>query len=88
MGDAADERSGPGVREALADGAYRAVLVTSVVYGWLFAMRITLVPLFFTDVLDQSVSMAGFALAAYAAGDVAVMIPAGRASDRWDGGRS
>ncbi|HNP57471.1 MAG TPA: MFS transporter [Gordonia sp. (in: high G+C Gram-positive bacteria)] len=82
VGDAADERSGPGVREALADGAYRAVLVTSVVYGWLFAMRITLVPLFFTDVLDQSVSMAGFALAAYAAGDVAVMIPAGRASDR------
>lgn len=82
VGDAADERSGPGVREALADGAYRAILVTSVVYGWMFAMRVTLVPLFFTDVLDQSVSMAGFALAAYAAGDVAVMIPAGRASDR------
>jgi MFS family permease len=82
VGDATDERSGPGVREALTDGEYRAILVTSVVYGWMFAMRVTLVPLFFTDVLDQSVSMAGFALAAYAAGDVAVMIPAGRASDR------
>ena len=46
-------------------------------------MRVSLLPLFFTDVLHQSPSMAGFALAAYAAGDVLVMIPAGRASDTY-----
>ena len=80
---AAQEATGPSLRQAWADGPYRAVLVTAVVFGWVFAMRVSLLPLFFTDVLHQSPSMAGFALAAYAAGDVLVMIPAGRASDTY-----
>ncbi|GED97425.1 MFS transporter [Gordonia crocea] len=75
--------NGPGLRAALPVGAYRAVLVTAVVFGWVFAMRVSLLPLYFTDVLHQSTSMAGLALAAYALGDVLVMIPAGRASDRF-----
>ncbi len=76
-----DEATGPGVREAWCDGAYRAILLTAVVFGWIFAMRVSLLPLYFTDVLGQTPAMAGFALAAYAAGDVLVMIPAGRSSD-------
>ncbi|GAB11513.1 putative major facilitator superfamily transporter [Gordonia araii NBRC 100433] len=81
--EALGEQTGPSVRTALSDGAYRALLATALVFGWIFAMRVSLLPLFFTDVLGQSASMAGFALAAYAAGDVLVMIPAGRASDTY-----
>lgn len=81
----AEESSEPGttVREALADSAYRAALFTSVVFGWVYSMRVSLLPLFFAAVLDQPAAIAGYALAAYAAGDVLAMFPAGRASDRY-----
>jgi MFS family permease len=75
--------AGTDVRDALRDNAYRAALLTAVVFGWVYAMRISLVPLFFADHLGESAAMAGFALATYAVGDVMVMIPAGRASDRF-----
>ncbi len=80
-----EESSGPGttVREALADSAYRAALFTAVVFGWVYSMRVSLLPLFFAAVLDQPAAIAGYALAAYAAGDVLAMAPAGRASDRY-----
>lgn len=76
---------GPGtdLRGAWKDGAYRAALITAVVFGWVYAMRVSLLPLFFADSLGQSAAVAGFALAAYAVGDVLVMMPAGRASDRY-----
>ncbi|TWS23498.1 MFS transporter [Tsukamurella sputi] len=81
----AEASSEPGttVREALADSAYRAALFTSVVFGWVYSMRVSLLPLFFAAVLDQPAAIAGYALAAYAAGDVLAMFPAGRASDRY-----
>lgn len=77
--------AGPGttVREALGDSAYRAALFTAVIYGWVFSMRVSLLPLFFGDVLHQPAAIAGYALAAYALGDVLAMFPAGRASDRF-----
>ncbi|WP_461167648.1 MFS transporter [Tsukamurella serpentis] len=74
---------GTTVREALRDSAYRAALLTSVVFGWVFSMRVSLLPLFFAEVLGQPAAIAGYALAAYAAGDVLAMFPAGRASDRY-----
>lgn len=74
--------AGTDVRRALRDGAYRSSLLTAVVFGWVYAMRISLVPLYFADHLGESAAIAGFALATYAVGDVMVMIPAGRASDR------
>ncbi|WP_415042345.1 MFS transporter [Gordonia sp. (in: high G+C Gram-positive bacteria)] len=83
VGEVVEHQAGTALREALRDGAYRAALVTAVVYGWLYAMRVSLLPLFFTEVLHSTPRMAGFALAAYAAGDVLVMIPAGRLSDRF-----
>lgn len=79
----ASSEQGTTVREALADSAYRAALFTSVVFGWVYSMRVSLLPLFFAAVLDQPAAIAGYALAAYAAGDVLAMFPAGRASDRY-----
>lgn len=79
----ASSEPGTTVREALADSAYRAALFTSVVFGWVYSMRVSLLPLFFAAVLDQPAAIAGYALAAYAAGDVLAMFPAGRASDRY-----
>ncbi|GAA1071226.1 MFS transporter [Tsukamurella spumae] len=79
----ASSQPGTTVREALADSAYRAALFTSVVFGWVYSMRVSLLPLFFAAVLDQPAAIAGYALAAYAAGDVLAMFPAGRASDRY-----
>ncbi|QKT06833.1 MFS transporter [Gordonia sp. X0973] len=80
---AVDEATGPSLSTAWRVGAYRAVILTAVVFGWVFAMRVSLLPLYFTEVLHQRLAMGGFALAAYAVGDVLVMIPAGRASDRF-----
>lgn len=79
----ASSEPGTTVREAFADSAYRAALFTSVVFGWVYSMRVSLLPLFFAAVLDQPAAIAGYALAAYAAGDVLAMFPAGRASDRY-----
>ncbi|MCS3780896.1 MFS transporter [Tsukamurella ocularis] len=79
----ASSQPGATVREALADSAYLAALFTSVVFGWVYSMRVSLLPLFFAAVLDQPAAIAGYALAAYAAGDVLAMFPAGRASDRY-----
>ncbi|GAA4396116.1 MFS transporter [Tsukamurella soli] len=71
------------VRVALRDSAYRAAVVTALVFGWVYAMRVSLVPLFFATVLHQPDAIAGYALATYALGDVIAMFPAGRASDRF-----
>lgn len=71
------------VREAMRDSAYRAAFCTVLVFGWVYAMRVSLLPLFFTAQLGQTAAMGGYALAVYAAGDVVAMFPSGRGSDRF-----
>lgn len=67
---------------ALRVGAYRSAVLTAAIFGWVYAMRVSLVPLYFALVLHQKPAVAGLALATYACGDVLAMIPAGRMSDR------
>ncbi|RNI22769.1 MFS transporter [Flexivirga caeni] len=67
---------------ALRIGAYRSAVATAAIFGWVYAMRVSLVPLYFARVLHQHVGIAGLALATYACGDVIAMMPAGRLSDR------
>ena len=68
---------------ALRHRAYRAALLSNFATGWsAFGLRIALVPLFVTEVLHRGPGMAGAALATFAAGNVAAVIPSGRLSDR------
>lgn len=68
--------------DALRIGAYRSAVLTAAIFGWVYAMRVSLVPLYFALVLHQPNGVAGLALATYACGDVIAMMPAGRLSDR------
>lgn len=68
--------------DALRIGAYRSAVTTAAIFGWVYAMRVSLVPLYFAIVLHQPDGVAGLALATYACGDVIAMIPSGRLSDR------
>lgn len=71
------------VRVALRHHAYRAALLSNFATGWsAFGLRIALVPLFVTEALHRGPSVAGVALATFAAGNVAAVIPSGRLSDR------
>ena len=71
------------VRRALRQQAYRAALLSNFATGWsVFGLRMALVPLFVTGVLGRSPSMAGLALATFAAGNVSAVIPSGHLSDR------
>lgn len=67
---------------ALRIGGYRSAVITAAIFGWVYAMRVSLVPLYFSLVLRQPTGVAGLALATYACGDVIAMMPAGRLSDR------
>lgn len=69
--------------EAFRNGAYRAALLSNFATGWsAFGLRIALVPLFVVEVLDRGVGTAGLALATFAIGNVAAVIPSGHLSDR------
>ncbi|MBU3750496.1 MAG: MFS transporter [Mycobacterium sp.] len=72
------------LRMALRHRAYRAALMSNFATGWsLFGLRFALVPLFVEEVLDrQPRHVAGLALAAFAVGNVAVVMYSGRLSDR------
>jgi MFS transporter, ACDE family, multidrug resistance protein len=71
------------VRTALRNAAYRAALFSNFATGWAaFGLRISLVPLFIVEVLDRGPGWAGLALATFAIGNVAVVIPSGFLSDR------
>jgi MFS transporter, ACDE family, multidrug resistance protein len=71
------------VREALANRAYRAALLSNFATGWsAWGMRVALVPLFITEVLHRGAGIAGLALATFAIGNVCAVIPSGRLSDR------
>lgn len=70
-------------REAIALKQYRAALVSTFAFGWAaFGVRVSAVPLFVVGVLTGSESDAGWVLAAYAAGNAAFVLPAGRWNDR------
>lgn len=71
------------VRDVLHNRAYRAALFSNFATGWsAFGLRIALVPLFVVDVLGRSPRVAGLALATFAIGNVAAVIPSGYLSDR------
>ena len=71
------------VRAVLRHRAYRAALFSNFASGWAsFGLRIALVPLFVVDVLGRDAGAAGLALAAFAVGNISVVIPSGHLSDR------
>ena len=71
------------LREVLRHRAYRAALFSNFATGWAaFGLRFALVPLFVVEVLDRGPGIAGFALAAFAIGNISVVIPSGYLSDR------
>jgi ACDE family multidrug resistance protein len=71
------------VGTALRNAAYRAALFSNFATGWAaFGLRISLVPLFIVEVLGRGAGWAGLALATFAIGNVAVVIPSGFLSDR------
>lgn len=71
------------VRVALRHRAYRSALLSNFATGWsLFGLRFALVPLFVAEVLAHSAGVAGLALAAFAVGNVSVVVYSGRLSDR------
>ncbi len=70
------------VRDALRNRTYRAALVSSFANGWaVFGVRLSLVPLFVTEALDQEAALIGVALSVFAAGNVATLMLAGRIAD-------
>lgn len=82
---APQEQTEPPVTLALAldNRAYRSALFSNFATGWsVFGLRIALVPLFITEVLHRGPRMTGLALATFAIGNVAAVIPSGRLSDR------
>lgn len=78
--DTSEERT---VREALQMSQYRASLFTTFAFGWTaFGVRVAAVPIFVVVALQGSESHAGWALAAYAAGNALLVLPSGRWNDR------
>jgi MFS transporter, ACDE family, multidrug resistance protein len=71
------------VRAALRHPAYRAALVSNFATGWaVFGLRMAVVPLFLSDVLGRGPRMTGLALGVFALGNLVVVLPSGRLSDR------
>ncbi len=70
------------VRQALRHPAYRAALISNFANGWaLFGVRVSLVPLFVVEVLHRGASLAGLALAVFAAGNVVTLLFSGKLAD-------
>ncbi|WNG94462.1 MFS transporter [Mycobacterium sp. ITM-2016-00318] len=71
------------VRMVLRHRAYRAALFSNFATGWAaFGLRIALVPLFVVEGLGYGAGFAGLALATFAIGNIAAVIPSGYLSDR------
>jgi MFS family permease len=71
------------IRMALHNKAYVSALFSNFATGWsVFGLRIALVPLFVTEVLHRGPRISGLALATFAIGNVAAVIPSGHLSDR------
>jgi len=70
------------VRAAVRNATYRAALVSNFTNGWtVFGVRVSLVPLFVTEVLAREPALAGIALSVFAAGNVATLMLSGRVAD-------
>nr|WP_277626205.1 MFS transporter [Arsenicicoccus piscis] len=70
------------VREALADSAYRAALVSSFANGWAnFGVRVALLPLFAAVAVAGEPWVAGAALAIFAGGNAVALTLSGRLTD-------
>lgn len=70
------------LREALGHSGFVAAMASSFANGWtVFGVRVALMPLFITEVLHQSDSFAGTALAVFAAANVVMLLASGRLSD-------
>ena len=80
--DSADERPVMRLREAWANAAYRAAVASSFANGWaVIGVRVALIPLFVTEALRSSATLAGVALSVFAVGNAVVLMPSGRRSD-------
>jgi MFS transporter, DHA1 family, tetracycline resistance protein len=72
-----------GFRAACRRPPFRAALASNVTVGWtVYGVRIAVVPLYVTQVLDQPPVWVGIVLAAYGAGTVAVLPLGGRMADQ------
>ena len=70
------------VRMALRHRTYVAALASSFANGWaVFGVRVSLVPLFVVAVLQREASLAGIALAVFAAGNTLVLMISGKLAD-------
>ncbi|MEC5198265.1 MFS family permease [Arthrobacter sp. PL16] len=79
---AAREQTPLTVRQAVTDSGYRAALVSSFTNGWSsFGIRMALVPLFASAVLDAGPQIAGMSLAFFAAGTALALTMSGRLAD-------
>jgi MFS family permease len=73
-----------GLRQALRSRAYVAALVANLGVGWvLFGVRNSLVPLYVTEELGQTVAWAGVGLLAGSVAQAVGLLRAGRLSDVW-----
>lgn len=69
--------------DALRIPGYRALLVSVFSFGWSsFGVRVSVVPLLIAATFPGRPALAGWALAAYAAGNAALIFPSGRWNDR------
>ncbi|GAA3584706.1 MFS transporter [Klugiella xanthotipulae] len=81
---AQDQRPALTLRRALQLRPYRSALGANFANGWAsFGVRVSLVPMFVVEAFQYSPAAAGLAMTAYAVGNAAVIIPAGRLSDRY-----
>ncbi|MHA7180863.1 MFS transporter [Arthrobacter sp. MDB2-24] len=79
---AARQQAPLSVREAVRDSAYRASLLSGFANGWSsFGIRMALVPLFATAVLDAGPQVAGISLAFFAGGTALSLTVSGRLAD-------
>lgn len=77
------EESPLSLSEALRLPSYRALLTSMFTFGWSsFGVRVSVLPLFIAVTFPGDASWPAWALAAYAAGNAALIFPAGRWVDR------
>lgn len=80
-------RAGPRpvpLRVALADQGYRSAIANNVANGWVGnGVRFTLMPLFVVGVLGAGTAWSGIGLMAGSVLQALMIVPAGRAIDRW-----
>ncbi|MFV0434930.1 MAG: MFS transporter [Leucobacter sp.] len=77
-----DPASGMRLAEALRIPQYRALLFSMFTFGWAaFGVRISLVPILVALAFGGDATVAAWVLAAYAAGNAALILPSGRWND-------